>query len=236
MAIGAARIMGFKLMTNFNRPYHAKSIDEFWKRWHISLSTWFKDYLYITLGGNRVTIPRWYLNLFIVFLVSGIWHGANWTFIIWGALHGSYLVISIITKKYREKTNQLLGLNKIPIISIFITFCLVAFGWIFFRANNVGDALYIATHLFSDLPNLFVKIMNHQPVLEQIGMSKGEIVLSLLLLLIMELVHFFQTKKNSTTSFCQLPVYVRWAFYYVVIITIICLGVFENRQFIYFQF
>src|SRR5678815_1064118 len=86
IAIGAAKVMGFKLMTNFNRPYFARSISEFWKRWHISLSTWFKDYLYISLGGNRVSVPRWYFNLFIVFLVSGLWHGANWTYIIWGCL------------------------------------------------------------------------------------------------------------------------------------------------------
>ena len=86
IAIGAARIMGFKLMNNFNRPYYAKSVAEFWQRWHISLSRWFRDYLYIPLGGKRVSQARWYLNLFIVFLISGLWHGANWTFVIWGAL------------------------------------------------------------------------------------------------------------------------------------------------------
>ena len=90
IAIGAAKVMGFKLMTNFNRPYFARNISEFWKRWHISLSTWFKDYLYISLGGNRVSIPRWYFNLMLVFIISGLWHGANWTYIIWGAWNGFY--------------------------------------------------------------------------------------------------------------------------------------------------
>ncbi|MGZ5286161.1 MAG: MBOAT family O-acyltransferase, partial [Flavisolibacter sp.] len=103
IALGSARVMGFKLMKNFDRPYQARSISEFWKRWHISLSTWFRDYLYISLGGNRVSIPRWYFNLFFVFLVSGFWHGANWTFVIWGALHGFYLVFAIISEKARDR-------------------------------------------------------------------------------------------------------------------------------------
>lgn len=102
IAIGSAQVMGFKLMQNFNRPYFSKSISEFWKRWHISLSTWFRDYLYIPLGGNRVGIPRWYFNLFFTFMVSGLWHGANWTFVIWGALHGTYLIIGILTRNFRE--------------------------------------------------------------------------------------------------------------------------------------
>src|SRR5207253_8641852 len=95
IAIGAARVMGFKLMTNFNKPYHARSVSEFWKRWHISLSTWFRDYLYKPLGGNRTSRNRWYFNLFVTFLVSGIWHGANWTFVVWGALNGFYVLSSI---------------------------------------------------------------------------------------------------------------------------------------------
>ncbi len=103
IAIGAARVMGFKLMTNFNKPYHARSISEFWKRWHISLSTWFKDYLYISLGGNRVSVPRMYFNLFFVFLISGFWHGANWTFIVWGARHaGSISDICVTHQKHNK--------------------------------------------------------------------------------------------------------------------------------------
>lgn len=112
IAIGAAQIMGFRLMDNFKRPYFSRSISEFWKRWHISLSTWFKDYLYIPLGGNRVAIPRWYANLFIVFLVSGLWHGANWTFVIWGALHGIYLILEMVLLPYKNKLFSLLYLDK----------------------------------------------------------------------------------------------------------------------------
>jgi len=98
MAIGTARILGFRLMQNFNLPYFAHSIGEFWKRWHISLSTWFGDYLYIPMGGNRVSVPRWFINIFIVFIISGFWHGSNWTFIVWGALHGLYYLLEYIGK------------------------------------------------------------------------------------------------------------------------------------------
>jgi len=236
MAIGAARIMGFKLMTNFNKPYQSKSVDEFWKRWHISLSTWFKDYLYITLGGNRVTIPRWYLNLFIVFLISGLWHGANWTFVIWGALHGFYLVFALITKNFREKFNNFFRFNKVPGLSALTTFVLVAFAWIFFRANGVRSAIYISKHIFTGIPFLVTKLLHHQSVFEYVGLEKKDLVLSVFLILFLETVHYIQCKKSLSLIFAQKPIYVRWAIYYGLIIAILFLGVFENRQFIYFQF
>ncbi|NWJ51783.1 MAG: MBOAT family protein [Bacteroidetes bacterium] len=234
MAIGAARIMGFKLMTNFDKPYQSKSIHEFWKRWHISLSSWFKDYLYITLGGNRVTVPRWYLNLFIVFLVSGLWHGANWTFVIWGALHGFYLVFAIITKKHREKINKLFLFDKIPLLSSLTTFVLVAFAWIFFRANNVHSAINIIKNIFIGIPDLIKKFLNHQSIFEYF--EKKDLVMSVLLILFLETVHYIQSKKSISEILLQKPTYIRWAVYYGLIITIIYLGVFQNRQFIYFQF
>lgn len=236
MALGAARIMGFKLMTNFDKPYQSKSVHEFWKRWHISLSTWFKDYLYITLGGNRVTVPRWYLNLFIVFLVSGLWHGANWTFVIWGALHGFYLVFGLITQKYRDRFNQLLRIDRVPIISTISTFVLVAFAWIFFRANSVDSAFYIVKHMFTGIPDVVHQLVNNQPVLESMGLKKNDFALSILLIIFLETVHYVQSKKSLSDIFVQKPAYVRWAVYYGVILAIIFLGVFENRQFIYFQF
>src|SRR5579864_8550701 len=127
IAIGAARVMGIRLMTNFNKPYRSKNVSEFWRRWHISLSTWFRDYLYISLGGNRVSIPRWYCNIFIVFLISGFWHGANWTFIAWGALHGCYMLFAIATKNTRDKIYTAIGLKKVrwlyEFTQVFITFC-----------------------------------------------------------------------------------------------------------------
>jgi len=236
MAIGAAKIMGFKLMTNFNKPYQSRSVNEFWKRWHISLSTWFKDYLYITLGGNRVSIPRWYFNLFIVFLVSGLWHGANWTFVIWGALHGFYLVFGIITRTSREKLNKTFHVDRIPFLSAFTTFFLVSFAWIFFRANDVQSALYISSHIFSGLPDLLHNLMNHVPIYERMGINKKGMLLSVFLIILLESVHYLQAKTNLSDIFKQKPFYIRWAVYYCVVIAVLYLGVFENRQFIYFQF
>lgn len=147
IAIGCARILGFDLMENFRRPYLSKSISEFWKRWHISLSTWFRDYLYIPLGGNRVVKWRWYYNLFITFLVSGFWHGAEWSFIVWGGLHGLYLVAAILLKKPVDAGATALGLLRVPklnnALNILLTSALAVFAWVFFRANNMPDALAI---------------------------------------------------------------------------------------------
>ncbi len=236
MAIGAARVMGFKLMTNFNKPYQSKSINEFWKRWHISLSTWFRDYLYITLGGNRVTIPRWYLNLFIVFLVSGLWHGANWTFVIWGALHGFYLVFSLLTKDFRAKFNKIFYLNKIPFLSTLTTFCLVTFAWIFFRADNVQTAFYIIKHIFTGIPSLINKLLSGQSVVENIGLSPKFILLSVILIAFLEIVHYIQRKKSISELIKAYPTAVRWSIYYVLLIIILVFGVFNQSSFIYYQF
>ncbi len=139
IALGSARFMGYHLMLNFDRPYTARSMSEFWTRWHISLSTWFKDYLYIPLGGNKVVKWKWLRNLAIIFLVSGLWHGANWTFIIWGALHAFYLIFGILTKEIRDKIIPSFGpLEKT--VNQFTVFVLVSFAWIFFRAENFSKA------------------------------------------------------------------------------------------------
>jgi alginate O-acetyltransferase complex protein AlgI len=236
IAIGAARIMGFRLMTNFNNPYQSKNISEFWKRWHISLSTWFKDYLYISLGGNRVTIPRWYLNLFIVFLISGLWHGANWTFVIWGGLHGIYAVFGRATKNFRKKLKGVFYPGKIPFFSVLTTYTLVTFAWIFFRANNVGSAWYIATHIITGAPDVIHKLLNHQPVIGNYGFTNFEFIVSVLLIIFLEIVHFLKYHGNFSELFLRAPPYFRWAVYYILVISIISLGVFEHRQFIYFQF
>ena len=236
IAIGAARVMGFKLMRNFNSPYQSKSVNVFWKRWHISLSTWFKDYLYITLGGNRVSIPRWYLNLFIVFLVSGLWHGANWTFIIWGALHGFFIIFGNISKNFREKTSRFLAIDKIPFLSTITTFLLVSLAWIYFRAGTLSDAFYISTHIFSGLPDLFHKISNHQPVLTNPLLSLKNLSFCICLILLLELVQYIHQKYNLAVIFNMRGLYFRWSFYIAIMLIMVFFGVFEDRQFIYFQF
>lgn len=236
MAIGAARIMGFKLMKNFDMPYHSKSISEFWKRWHISLSTWFRDYLYISLGGNRVSVLRWCFNLSFVFLISGLWHGANWTFVIWGALHGFYLVFALMTEKIRIKINDKLGLRKFGFLQIITTFLLVALAWIFFRADNMATAFYILKNMFAGIPELIQGFINKQEILEFAGLTKKDMALSFLLIILLESVHSLQKKINVHEIFVSKPAYFRWAVYFTLIIAIVSFGVFENRQFIYFQF
>ena len=152
IAIGCARIMGIKLMQNFDHPYMATTIKGFWGRWHISLSGWFKDYLYIPLGGNRRGKPRALINVFIVFLVSGLWHGANWTFVLWGALHGAYQIVGTLTKGARDRLWARFGLLDSAALKWArraTVFVLVSFAWIFFRANTISDALLIMKKLFA---------------------------------------------------------------------------------------
>ena len=153
IAIGCARMMGIHLMQNFNRPYSAKTIKEFWARWHISLSTWFRDYLYIPLGGNRCAPARRWLNVMIVFLVSGLWHGAAWTFVLWGFLHGAYQLIGGLTLKKRQELCEKWHINRESAGFRFyqqaLTCVLVTFAWIFFRANSTGDLLTLLSHLFT---------------------------------------------------------------------------------------
>ena len=153
IAIGCARIMGIRLMQNFDRPYTARSIAEFWRRWHISLSSWFKDYLYFPLGGSRCAKWKAYRNLMIVFLVSGLWHGADWTFVIWGVLHGAFQVVGKMTRKGRDSLYDKLHINREGKLYAWgqriVTFILVDFAWLFFRANNVHDLGVLLKRLFT---------------------------------------------------------------------------------------
>ena len=232
IAIGCARVMGFKLMDNFKRPYFSKSIAEFWRRWHISLSTWFKDYVYIPLGGNRVSKARNIMNIMIVFLISGLWHGAAWTFLIWGGLHGLYRVISIKTDNFRKKFCDFIRLSRFPkihtLIKIFITFNLAALGWIFFRANNLSDAFYVITHLFKSWNLDFLK--------DNLVFGKTSLIMIFFLILFMESVHYIQEKRGVRNFWSRIPPYLRMIIYIIFILIILLFGIFGNTQFIYFQF
>lgn len=231
IAIGIAQIMGFKLMDNFRRPYHSRSISEFWKRWHISLSTWFKDYLYIPMGGNRVSRKRWYFNLFFVFLISGLWHGANWTFVIWGALHGFYLVFGIISESARNKIKSKIPLFKAKIfsnsVSLITTFILVCIAWVFFRATSLSDAIYIITHFLSGWSSGFVG---------NLGLDHIEILIGIASISFMEFIHLIQEHKGMRNFLSNKPTWIRWLIYISIILFILLFGVFETKQFIYFQF
>ncbi len=230
IAIGAAKILGVDLMKNFDKPYSARSISEFWRRWHISLSTWFKDYVYIPLGGNRTLKWRWYYNLFLTFLISGLWHGANWTFVIWGALHGCYLVFAIISKPWREALCQRLGMNKLPLLlkagQVATTFALVNLGWLFFRANNLTDALLLLKNMFvlAPLANVFDLI------------TPGALAINLMLIAILELAHALEKDEPFVLSLAKKSALVRWPAYVAVTLAVLYLSTSAGQQFIYFQF
>ena len=237
IAIGSARVLGIDLMKNFNTPYFSVSIAEFWKRWHISLSTWFRDYLYIPLGGNRTSKIKVLRNILLVFLISGLWHGASWCFVIWGALHAVYLIIETVTVKQREKLWKWIRINKNSLlyksIAIFITFNLVAFAWIFFRAQQIPVALYmvktIGHTLLSSLSGgiisfmtiLYTQAFNH---IQELGWVLFAV--SALALL-----------SEARFSFSQVSIAWKRKLYFIVVLMIIILmGKSEQQQFIYFQF
>lgn len=243
IAIGSANVMGFKLMENFRTPYYARSIKEFWGRWHISLSTWFRDYLYIPLGGNRVLKWRWYYNLFITFVVSGLWHGANWTFIVWGALHGFYLVFAEASKEQRNTLAEALGLMKRPwlykALQVGTTFSLVCLAWVFFRANTINDAWYISTHMLSGLSESVNVIAYNMDGLRTewlyLGQSLSKLLAAFFVIAILELVQLQQRGKGLQLMFSHNPL-LRWSGYYILVALIIFMGVFGQNEFIYFQF
>jgi D-alanyl-lipoteichoic acid acyltransferase DltB (MBOAT superfamily) len=214
IAIGAARVMGFNLMENFNAPYSAKSIPEFWRRWHISLSTWFKDYVYFSLGGNRVSVPRWYLNIMIVFVLSGIWHGASWNFVIWGALHGGFQLLGLSINRLFPS----LAADAQSGISLWMyrlwTFSLVTLAWVFFRLPH-----------FSDI-RLFFQGLSEPLGLGTLGLKPAEIGFCLALIAGL-LIYDVRGKLRSKDFGWLMP---------LLIACIYFLGVFNLKQFIYFQF
>ncbi|WP_317046065.1 MBOAT family O-acyltransferase [Aquimarina sediminis] len=217
IAIGTSKLFGFDLMTNFRRPYFAASVSEFWTRWHISLSTWFRDYLYIPLGGNRVAKPRWLFNLFITFLISGLWHGANWTFVAWGALNGFYLILEVLLFKKKRK----------GVVNVLLTFVLVNFAWVFFRANSIENAMHIISEICTVPGRLYIG-------------SGDDITASLYATLAIAILVLVELKKEYFNTLFSISKHkfelVRMAGYAFLIYIILYFGVFGKSQFIYFQF
>jgi D-alanyl-lipoteichoic acid acyltransferase DltB (MBOAT superfamily) len=232
IARGSARIMGIKLMRNFDFPYGARSIKDFWRRWHISLSTWFKDYLYFPLGGSRVSRARHCLNILIVFTVSGLWHGAAVTFILWGLLHGLYQVFGILTTSLREKFYQKILPKENLIVKCIAwvwTFLLVNFAWIFFRANSASDAFYIIGKLFSFPWGASLHL----------GLKTPMLIALIAATLLMCLTDLLQRKTDLTARLGK-TIWRRYLVYFILIIMILLLGYygdgFDPQDFVYFQF
>ena len=238
IAIGAARTMGFDLMKNFDSPYLSKSITEFWRRWHISLSTWFRDYVYIPLGGSRNGKYRTYSNLFIVFLVSGLWHGAAMTFVIWGAIHGFIIVLEKAFAKQREALYKKIRPNTDSfirkIIFIPLIFAIVCFAWIFFRANSFSDAITLISNInFSNLENLT------NGKIYELGLIKPEFILAIIAVVLLVFFEWLNKKKSMITTINRFYIPIRWSLYLVIVFIILIFGVYGENQvseFIYFQF
>ena len=234
IAIGAAKVLGFDLMENFDCPYFSETVAEFWRRWHISLSSWFRDYLYIPLGGNRKGKFRKYLNTMIVFLVSGLWHGANWTYVIWGGLNGIYQVIGSALQPVKQWEMRR-KIWKIP--KILVTFVLVDFTWIFFRADSLQQAGSVIDRIFHmNDPKLLANGM-----LFDLGLNKQNFVVigvALCILLLADLVKYNGVKMREVIL--NRNIVVRWGMILVAVAVILTFGIwgsgYEATNFIYFQF
>ena len=231
MAIGTARLFGFRLMQNFAFPYFSRDIAEFWRRWHISLSTWFRDYVYIPLGGSRGTLIFQIRNIFAIFLLSGLWHGANWTFVIWGGLNAFFFLPLLLMKKNRKNLDVAGKDSSAPsireVFSILFTFLITVFAWIFFRAENFSHALQYLINIF-DL-SLFS--------IPELGTSMSTKLL-IMLILIMLLVEWVSRKKSFGLSGENISRHriIRWLFYFFLIVSIGLFMEAEETPFIYFQF
>ncbi len=240
IARGAARVMGFRLTLNFAQPYFATSVSDFWRRWHISLSTWFRDYVYIPLGGNRTGPARWQVNLMVTFLASGLWHGASWTFVAWGCIHGVFLVAahwkSVVLQAVSARLRWV-GRWSVPrAVKMAVVFGAVSFAWIFFRAEDLDSALYISTHLFSGVDQLFGDRNAILGALRSNLPVRNELIIIAGALSSLFAVEYLQERGMTRPVLLERPVWFRWTLYYGVLIAVLCFGVFEQSQFIYFQF
>ena len=221
IAIGCGNLLGIDLHENFRRPYLSKTVTEFWRRWHISLTSWFRDYIYFSLGGNRVSLPRWMLNILIVFGVSGLWHGASYTFIIWGLLHGIIMIIERLL--YRNNLKNLKNSFSIPnALRIILTFCIVSFLWIIFRLDNLQDTLIVIKKIFTEPGPLFFNSHILLIAFAAIG-----------LLIIKELSEEYQWKIHLLAN---KSVVIRYATYVFLICFILLFGELDGSSFIYFKF
>jgi len=229
IAIGTSRLFGIELMTNFQTPYFSTSFREFWHRWHISLSTWFRDYLYIPLGGNRFGIQKWARNIIITFTISGLWHGASFTFLIWGFIHGIFLVAEHFISPFFRLKGKLKN-----IAGFLITFIVVNFAWLFFRAENWNHLTILFDNFFSPKTagfNSFVGLFGSSLHLT----APGRMVFFVFPIFI--LIEIILGKREFSDILTYSPRYIRWGLYYIVIFSILFFGVLNSApQFIYFQF
>lgn len=225
MAIGIARLLGFNLMKNFRTPYFAVSLKEFWQRWHISLSTWFRDYLYIPLGGNKVSEPRRYFNLFVTFLISGLWHGANFTFIVWGSIHGFCLLIE-------EYLKTRIAITMPVLLRYVLTMVVVCYAWVYFRAESIADAFSITSSFFKP-----VSFTTFKQIWIDVYYSPVFIAMLCISIIFFMVCEVMITRNTPAKVLGYLPAPVRVGFYYLLIVAIVFIGLNDSSpNFIYFKF
>ena len=230
IAIGTARLFGFNLMQNFAFPYFSRDIAEFWRRWHISLSTWFRDYLYIPLGGSRGTNYFKIRNVFIIFLVSGFWHGSNWTFVAWGGINALYFLPIMLMKKNKINTDIVAQGKYFPsvqeILSMLLTFSLTTIAWIFFRAEDLNHAISYISNIIDPSTLTFPELIT----------PKIEMLYTLLCVIILLIVEWMNREKAHGLDIANSNRSNRWILYFIITILIITFGAFNHNSFIYFQF
>lgn len=251
IALGLGKLMGLELTENFDRPYFARSIREFWKRWHISLSSWLMDYLFLPIAywvSRKIENPRllkikaetwaYVTGIMITFLLCGLWHGARWTYVIWGAIHGFYLAASFASKKLRRKLNKKLHFKRSAVVPNLLrsltTFGMVTFAWIFFRANSLADAGYIVTRMFSG----WSKTLSVQGLVDAVhfGLLKKELAVAAVSVLFLLLVHLLRKKDTFEQWLIKQPPAARWTFYLGLVLWILTFGESGAGSFIYFNF
>jgi alginate O-acetyltransferase complex protein AlgI len=242
IAIGSAKILGIDLMENFKRPYFSTSIKEFWSRWHISLSTWFRDYVYIPLGGSKKGPVRTYVNVLIVFLISGLWHGASWMFVIWGAIHGLYQLYEKATYDLRDLLWKLTKLDGTWIqwsVKWFVTMSVVLISWVFFRAGSLNEVLSLFSSFSKDLFSGiifsdFISLLQ----MNQIGLGVGafRLIIIIISVMVMEIYQILKESHPETINNLMSDRYVRYIVFQALILWILLFGQFGLQEFIYFQF
>jgi len=262
IAIGVGKALGYDIMENFKQPYFALSINDFWKRWHISLTSWFREYLYIPLGGNRKGKFRKYLNIFIVFLISGIWHGANWTFMIWGMMHGIYQILGDLTKNLRTKFVNFIGMKKecfsYRLVQRMATFTFVSVAWVFFRSANFGQAIEVLyrafagfniaesfgasnTSFYSWIPSGLFLTTNGENWFLKLGLDAPDLIIFLFGMFLVFIVDLLLYKKISPTKWINNQnIWFRWIVYLGLIFFVLTFGIygtgFDASSFIYANF
>ncbi len=241
IAIGSARMLGIHLSPNFRQPYFSQSTGELWRRWHISLSSWFRDYVYIPLGGNRVGLLRQCANTTVIFALMGIWHGAGWNFIVMGLLFGFYICFGLVTKPWRTKLYTSLGVHDTHVATILLrvgtTFALTALAWVFFRAESLSQALTVLYRLFTQWSTSSFSYLtcSNYCAFYQIGIGRGTLFVVALSILALLAYDLYKELQPTLPTFLRRRL-VRWTLYYVLVLWIIFAGHFAPKTFIYFQF